>query len=198
MNKKIITHFRSGDPILYSLIEKIGPLAVLTSSPDPFVSLCESIVSQQLSIKAADTIFKRFENLFEKSINPQELLQLSNDTIRQIGISYPKISYLKDLAIRVTTGKLDLANLNRLPDEEIIQELIAVRGIGKWTAEMFLMFYLGREDIFSSGDQGLKNALKRWYGLEKATTQEIEKVTDRWKPYRTYACRILWNSLTLK
>jgi DNA-3-methyladenine glycosylase II len=194
MYKKALKHFKKADPLLYELAESIDPF-VLETAPDHFVRLIRAIVGQQLSVKAAQTIFGRFEKLFKRGINPADLLKLKDDEIRACGISYPKIKYIKDLADKVHTKELILETLKEAPEEKVIEELTKVKGIGAWSAEMFLMFALGREDVFSAGDMGLQNAMIRLYGLTKPTKEELIKISEKWKPYRTYACRILWDSL---
>lgn len=168
-------------------------------SNDYFSELCEIIINQQLSDKAAATIFARFKKLFPKEkIIPQVLLKLSDEKIRSCGTSNAKVSFLKDLAEKVLAEDLRFDGLDKLSDEKVITELIKVKGIGPWTAEMFLMFTLGREDVFSHGDLGLRNAIKKLYKFKKdPTKKQIEKIVNKWKPYRTYACRILWKSLEL-
>ena len=199
MNKKIINHFKKVDPILYSVIEKVGVYGSKISD-DYFLELCEIIINQQLSDKAAATIFARFKRLFpQKKITPEVLLKLSAEKIQSCGTSRAKVSFLKDLAKKVLAEELRLDQLNKLSDDLIMKELTKVKGIGPWSVEMFLMFTLGREDVFSYGDLGLKNAIKKLYKFKKEPTREqIEKIVEKWKPYRTYACRILWRSLELK
>jgi len=198
MHKKIIEHFRKHDPILWEVSNKVGILnAPITS--DYFITLVESIVSQQLSVKAADTIFNRLKQLFpNETITPEEVLELSDETLRTTGLSRSKITYLKDLASKVTKGELVFETLLQLEDEAVIQELIKVKGIGRWTAEMFLMFSLNRPNVFSPQDVGLQNAIKKLYKLEILTKDDLEKISGKWAPYRTYACRLLWASLKLK
>ncbi len=190
-----------------------------------FYSLAESIISQQLSVKAADTITKRLIALFpgkpgsetsaalasgkskkrkaevllpgRKFPTPQEVLDMPPKKIRSTGVSNAKVKYLKDLARHVADKRLDFHKFHKWTDEEIIQHLISVHGIGRWTAEMFLMFSLNRPDVFSPGDQGLKNAIRHLYGLRKEPTpKQLKKISDVWKPHRTLACRYLWRSLS--
>lgn len=196
MYKKALTHFKKNDPVLHEAGIKIETLT-LSIHPQPFVRLCRSIIGQQLSVKAAQTIFDRFEKLFEKGINPADLLKTQNDDLRSCGISYTKISYLKDLAHKTLSEEIDLHSLKNFSNEEVIETLVKVKGIGAWTAEMFLMFSLGRPDVFSSGDLGLRNAIQKLYKLKtKPTEKQIEKLTKKWSPYKTYASMILWRSLT--
>lgn len=199
MTKKIRDHFKKTDPTLFSYIEKIE-LLEFNPAGDLFSDLCESIICQQLSDKAGATIFGRFKKLFPREeISPLKILKLSDKKIRSCGTSFSKIKSLKDLASKVKNNNLNLEALRHLPDEKVIEKLIKVRGIGPWTAEMFLMFGLGREDIFSYGDLGLRKAIKVIYKFKKEPTREqIEKIVKKWVPFRTYACRILWKSLSLK
>lgn len=199
MVKKAGEHFKKHDPLLFSYFEKIE-LVTHQPSSDLFVELCDTIINQQLSGKAAATIFDRFQNLFpKKKITPKGLLKLSDAKIRSCGTSNAKVKSLKDLAQKVASGELNLNKLKKLPDEEVVNELIKVRGIGPWSAEMFLMFGLGREDVFSHGDLGLRKAIKKMYGFRKDPSfKQIEKITNKWKPFRTHASRILWKSLELK
>ena len=199
LNKKIINHFKKVDPILYSVIEKVGVYGSKISD-DYFLELCEIIINQQLSDKAAATIFARFKRLFpQKKITPEVLLKLSAEKIQSCGTSRAKVSFLKDLAKKVIVEELRLDKLDKLSDELVIDQLTTIKGIGPWTAEMFLMFTLGREDVFSHGDLGLRNAIKKLYKFRNdPTKKQIEKIVNKGKPYRTYACRILWKSLEIK
>lgn len=199
MDKKIISHFKSRDPLLYAYIAKIEPLTPFEKIETDrfFQELCDSIVSQQLAGKAAATIFGRFKALFPKGeITPKKVLKIPDEKLRTVGLSRAKASYIKDLAQKVESEELDLGKLVDLPDEEVILELVKVKGIGKWTAEMFLMFTLGKQDIFSYGDLGLRNGLKKVYG--EKTAEELEKIINNWSPYKTVASRILWRSLDIK
>lgn len=195
MYQKALDHFKKYDPILHAAGMNVEPIT-LSIHPDPFMRLCRTIIGQQLSVKAASTIFSRFEKLFKKSINPQELLKLSKDKLRSAGMSFQKIKYLKDLAQKTLNKEINLHDLLNKSNEEVVLELVKVKGIGIWSAEMFLMFTLGRADIFSYGDLGLQNAIKKLYKLKgKPTEKQMEKLTKKWAPYRTYAAMILWRSL---
>ena len=165
-----------------------------------FRSLAESIIGQQLSGKAADTITARFTALFPKKPfpTPRDVLTTSPAKIRSAGVSGAKAKYLKDLARHVANKRLDFHKFPKWTDEEVIAHLTAVHGIGRWTAEMFLMFSLGRPDVFSPGDQGLKNAIRKLYGFKKEpTAKQMLRIAENWRPHRTAACRYLWKSLTL-
>ncbi len=196
MYKKAISHFKNSDPILYEVASNIKPFE-LSVWPDPFLRLVRTIIGQQLSVKAASTIFSRFEGLFEKNdIKPNGLIKIPDEVLRKCGISYQKISYLKDLARKVRGKKVHLKKLSDMPSEVVVEELIRIKGIGVWTAEMFLMFSLGRPDVFSFGDLGLQNAIKKLYKLkDKPTIKQMEKLSKNWVPFRTYAAIILWQTL---
>ena len=194
MYKNAILHFKKVDPILYNLAKSQTPF-VLEIAPDLFTRLTRSIIGQQLSVKASSAIYLRFEKLFKNKINPKEILDLKDDDVRKSGISYPKIKYIKDLALKTYTKKLILESLKNSSEEIVIAQLTKVKGIGTWSAEMFLMFALGREDVFSLGDLGLKNAIKKHYKIEDINTEIMLEISKKWSPYRTYACKILWTSL---
>lgn len=204
MSKIIITHFKKTDPKLHAILLKVmevhgDHIFTLKKHDFLFDRLIESIISQQLSVRVADVIYERVLNLMpKKKLDPKAILKIDDQTLRSAGLSYGKIKYIKDLSQKVSDGELDLDNLEKLENEEVINELTKVKGIGKWTAEMFLMSALGRPDIFSHGDLGLKNAFKKIYGVEKYDELEAEKTAIKWSPYRTIAARILWKSLELK
>lgn len=201
MNKKILNHFKTNDPILYSFAKKLGPIRVLeqVNSKYFFLELCETIAGQQLSSKAADAIFARFEKLYPKGVTPKAILKTNHEKLRSVGMSNAKARYLKYLAQAVFDGKLKLERLDKLTDAEVIKQLIQVKGIGPWTAEMFLMFTLGRENVFSHGDLGLRKGLMKIYGFKKEPgIKKVEKIVSKWSPYKTYGSLILWNSLEIK
>lgn len=186
------------DSVLAEIIKKVPPFERRWGE-NYFLDLVESIISQQLSIKAADTIWKRFQALFKsQKITPLAVMQMDDQKIRDAGISWSKIKYIKDLALHVEESGLVFEQFNIMTDEEIITELTKVKGIGRWTAEMFLMFTMGRPDVFSYGDLGLRKAIQKLYGLRKEPTQkQAEKIAEKWRPHRTLACRYLWKSLEL-
>jgi DNA-3-methyladenine glycosylase II len=196
MNKKILDHFKKNDALLHSYAKKIK-LSELDEVSDLFFHLCDAIISQQLSVKAGNTILQRFKNFFPKGvISPEKILELSDETIRSAGLSYGKISYLKDLASKIVSKEIILENLKTMSDEDVTHELVKIKGIGPWTAEMFLMFALKRQDVFSAGDLGLRNAIQKIYNLKaKPTVEQLQEISSKWIPYRTYASRILWKSL---
>ena len=187
------------DPKLSLIIKRIGRCELHAVAPrDAFEALCMSIASQQLSVKAAATIFGRFCDLFpNRKVNPEVVMTLTDDQIRAVGFSRPKASFIKDLAARVLDGRLDLKGLKRHPDDEVMRQLVAVKGIGRWTAEIFLMFRLGRMDIFPADDLGLMNAVHRAYGLRKRPdAKKLRKMGEAWSPYRSVAAWYLWQSLS--
>jgi DNA-3-methyladenine glycosylase II len=197
VTKEAVKHFRKVDPILYNLIQKIGPIEIIKPrSPNAyFRSLCREIIGQQLNGKVANIFFERFAKLFpRKEIIPEYLLKIPDAKTRKVGMSWSKVAFVKDLARNVVEGKVNLKKLKTLDNEQVMNELLKVKGIGPWTAQMFLMFTLGREDVFSKGDLGLRKAITNLYGPRK----KIEAITQKWSPYRTHACRILWKSLELK
>ena len=198
MNTKtraVLNHFQKTDPILFSIAKRVD-IEQLESreTEDYFHSLCHEIIGQQLAKNAASAIFDRFRKLFaSEKIAPEETIQLTEETIRNVGTSWSKTRSIKDLAQEVVDGTLNLKGLTRLSDSQVVRNLTKVKGIGPWTAQMFLMFTLGREDVFSYGDLGLKKAMVRLYSLNDNTTQdEIEEITKKWSPYCTYACQMLW------
>ena len=199
--KKILNHFKKNDPIIYSYFLKIGKLEpIKKDKPDNyFCRLCKEIICQQLSDKSGDAIFSRFKKIFSNElVQPLNILSLPNQKLRGVGMSHAKARYLKHLAEEIVHGDLPIFHLNSMTDQEIISKLTKVKGIGPWTAEMFLMFTLGRDDVFSFGDLGLKKAVIKIYGFKKdPTRKQIEKIISSWSPYKTYASRILWASLEL-
>ena len=191
-------HLMKADPKLHLIIKRIGPCELHSVAPkDPFVTLCLSIASQQLSTKAAATIFKRFEDLFpNRQPTPERVMALTDDEIRACGFSRPKVTFIKDLASRVLDGRLDLKKLTKHSDDEVMEQLVAVKGIGRWTAEIFLMFRLGRQDILPADDLGLMNAAHRAYGLRKRPdAKKLRQMGEAWRPYRSVAAWYLWQSL---
>lgn len=195
MNKALI-HFKEKDKILYKAGINIT-LSKWEKPRDPFSELIESIISQQLSGKAASTIFARFKLLFpDEKIKPKILTRLSDTKIRKCGVSSNKTKYIKGIAQAVVNKKIILEELENLSDEEVVENLTKLKGVGSWTAEMYLMFTLGRHDVFSVQDIGIQNAMIKLYGLDKSSKKEdFIAISENWSPYRTTACRILWKSL---
>jgi DNA-3-methyladenine glycosylase II len=187
------------DPKLGLIIKRVGPCQLHAVAPrDPFEALCLSIASQQLSVKAAATIFGRFCDLFpERKPTPEGVMTLTDDQIRAVGFSRPKAAFIKDLAARVLDGRLDLKGLKKHPDDEVMRQLVAVKGVGRWTAEIFLMFRLARPDIFPADDLGLMNAVQRAYKLRKRPdAKRLRALAETWSPYRSIAAWYLWQSLS--
>ena len=190
------------DPVLGSAIRKIGPcLMAERQRKDHLTALIGAIVSQQLSTKAAATIFGRLVALFPDQVIPgaAELAALDDQTLRGVGLSGQKVSYLRDLCARLGDGRLVLDELDVLGDEAVVERLVAVKGFGRWTAEMFLMFRLHRPDVLPVGDLGIVNAVQRLYGLRKRPDpKRLMKLGESWRPYRSVACWYLWQSLRIE
>ena len=164
-----------------------------------FSSLAEAIVCQQLNGKAAETIFRRFAALAGEPLTPEGILQLSDEQLRSVGLSKQKSSYLKDLSVKAASGLLDFSTLPKLSDDEVIEHLTQVKGIGVWTAHMFLIFSLRRPNVMPTGDYGVQMAIKKHYRKRKLPTpKHMEKIARAWEPYRSIACWYLWRSLDIK
>ena len=196
---KVIKHFNSVDSKLAKIIDQINfekwfKDEILDSNLI-FKSLCRTIVSQQLAGKAAQAIFLRFEDLMKKEITPQSILNTNQEHIRKVGLSWAKVRSVTDLSNKVVNKELILENLEKLDNETLIEKLSEVKGIGRWTAEMFMMFKLGREDIFSWGDLGLKKGINKFAGPKELSTEELEKIVETWSPYKTYAAMAMWHLL---
>lgn len=187
------------DPVLGAAIKQIGPCGMADRQrKDHLTALVGAIVSQQLSTKAAATIFGRFTALFpDQHITSAEAIDaISDEALRSVGFSSQKVSYLRDLCARIRDGRLALDELDTLDDEEVISRLVAVRGFGRWTAEMFLMFRLHRPDVLPVDDLGIVNAIQRVYGLRKRpNAKRILKIGEAWRPYRSVASWYLWQTL---
>jgi 3-methyladenine DNA glycosylase/8-oxoguanine DNA glycosylase len=189
-------HFKKNDPVLYAAI-KSDNWHTLTRTHDRFAGLCRIVVGQQVSTKAAASIYQKFAALFpRKKPTAKGVLKLSEEELRSAGLSRSKALSILDIAKRVESKELDLKNIGSKNNEEVIKMLIEARGIGPWSAEMFLIFYLGREDVFSPGDYGLRVAIMKLYKKRTLPTPEASKKHAlKWAPYRSYACLILWESL---
>jgi len=185
------------DPILRELMRAHGPCGLsVRQHADPFKALTRAIVGQQLSAKAAATIFSRFEALFDTFPTPAQVLAVSDDRLRGVGLSTQKLGYLRDLCRRIVEGELPLDVLDRMDDEAVIERLTQVKGIGRWTAEMFLIFRLQRPDVLPVGDLGIVRAVQRAYKLRKAPSPDrLTRIGEAWRPYRSVACWYLWASL---
>jgi DNA-3-methyladenine glycosylase II len=195
----------ASDPTMAALIERIGKIDLATRLErrkeerpgDAYGALLRAIVGQQLSTKAARTIYLRVLDLFGGTTpTPEQLLEASEEDLRGCGLSGRKTEYVRDLAAHVLSGELDLDRLDRLGDEEVIEEIVAVRGLGRWTAEMFLLFHLQRPDVLSGGDLGIRKAIQLEYGLEEMPTPtRTVEIGERWSPHRSLASLYLWESL---
>ena len=194
-------HLRSVDRVIRGLIDEGGPIDPSTdrrgSRPDPYEALARAIVGQQLSTKAAGSIWERLITAFGGSFpQPAQLLAAAPESLREAGLSWSKVGFLRDLAERIEDGSLDLGRLSRLPDEDVVAELIQIKGIGAWTAEMFLIFHLARPDVVSTGDLGIRRAVQVAYGLDDLPgPHDLERIAEPWRPHRTLACLYLWRSL---
>ena len=196
---EIHLHFQRHDPTIFAWMTKLGPLEPIKkdSPANYFFRLCREIVCQQLSDKAGRAILDRFEQLFTgKTVAAETILALSHEQLRAAGMSNAKASYLHNLAAHVSQKKVELSQFDTMSDDEIVAALTQVKGIGPWTAEMFLMFTLGRQSVFSFGDLGLKKGLMKVYGFATDPTKaQITELIAKWSPYKSYASRILWASL---
>jgi DNA-3-methyladenine glycosylase II len=186
--------YLSRDAIIGPLVKKYGKCRILPSKKSEyFENLASSIIEQQLSVKAASTIYQRFK-IAVGEVNPESVLQKRDLTLRKCGLSYPKVSYVKDLAAKVKSGEVKLEKLNQLTDMEVIEELTSVKGVGRWTSEMFLMFSLARPDVFPVDDLGIKNGLKILLNNNQFEKTLLSR-GDRWSPYRTVASWYIWKSI---
>jgi DNA-3-methyladenine glycosylase II len=185
------------DPVLRELMRAQGPCRLAARQhADPFKALARAIVGQQLSAKAAATIFSRFEALFDAFPTPAQVLAAPDDRLRGVGLSSQKLGYLRDLCRRIGEGELPLDVVDRMDDEAVIEMLTRVKGIGRWTADMFLIFRLQRPDVLPLGDLGIVKAVQRAYKLRKAPSPDrLTRIGEAWRPYRSVACWYLWASL---
>jgi DNA-3-methyladenine glycosylase II len=196
--RSAVRHLKKSDPILCAIIERIGPCRMEYGPPE-FHSLAEAIVYQQLNGKAAVTIFNRFAALAGNPLTPERILKLSDAQMRSVGLSKQKSSYLRDMAERAARGELDFSRLPEMTDEDVVKHLTQVKGVGVWTAHMFLMFTLRRPNVLPTGDYGVQAAIKKHYKKRKLPKPEqMEKIARPWEPYRSVACWYLWKSLDVK
>lgn len=187
-------HLRD-DPVMADLVAA-AEAPSQRSSNDIFIDLIDAIVSQQLSVKAAASIMARFLALFpEGKPNPRAVREMSEDKLRAVGLSRPKVRYLHGIADAIIGGEIELRAIAGYEDEEFIEAVTTLKGVGRWTAEMLLIFSLGRRDVFSVGDLGLRNAVAQAYGVDRDDREAIEAIAERWRPYRSLACHYLWKSL---
>ena len=215
--RKAVHHLKNSDAVMRAIIEAVGPCRMQFSAPE-FDSLAEAIVYQQLNGKAAETIFGRFAALAGEPLRPEGILKLSDKQMRGAGLSKQKSAYLKDLAAKTSSGLVNFARLPELPDAEVIEHLTQVKGIGVWTAQMFLIFTLKRENVLPTGDFGVRMAMYKHYldgrrakaakksasvkkskpKIKLPSPEQMEKIAKRWEPYRSVACWYLWRSLDTK
>jgi len=197
--QQALDHLKAADPVLGRLIDQVGPYRIELLEPN-YETLVKSIVLQQLSGKVAEIIFQRLVAAAGTGrLTPEAVLRLRPAKLRAIGLSKQKTLYIRDLARRTVSGKLDLAALAAVPDEEVHAQLTALKGIGPWTVHMFLIFALGRHNVMPSGDLGIRVAVRKVYGLaEMPKPSEVDEMARRWHPYCTVASWYLWRSLEAK
>jgi DNA-3-methyladenine glycosylase II len=198
-------HLAAADPTMAALIERIGEIDLATRlrrrseerPADAYGALLRAIVGQQLSTRAARTIYLRVLELFDgRTPAPEQLLEAGEESLRAAGLSGRKVSYVRDLASHVISGELELDRLGELSDEEAIEEIVAVRGLGRWSAEMFLLFHLERPDVLSGGDLGIRKAVQIEYGLDEIPAPaRVMEIGEPWRPHRSLASLYLWESL---
>ena len=197
-HRKAIDHLKKVDPVLAAIIEQVGPYK-MGFSELTFHSLAESILYQQLNGKAAFTIFNRFTALAGDPLTPAGILKLTDAQMREVGLSRQKTSYLRDLAEKTQAGLMEFERMPELSDDDVIAHLTQVKGVGVWTAHMFLMFTLRRPDILPTGDYGIQAAIKKHYKKRKWPKPDVMiKIAKPWAPYRSIACWYLWKSLDVK
>jgi DNA-3-methyladenine glycosylase II len=197
-HRKAIDHLRKSDPVMAGIIDQVGSYRVQYNEPT-FHTLAESILYQQLNGKAAATIFKRFTDAAGDPLTPEGILKLTDAEMRAVGLSRQKTSYLRDLSAKTAAGLMEFERMPDLPEEEVIAHLTQVKGVGVWTAHMFLMFSLRRPDILPTGDYGIQAAIKKHYKKRKWPKPAVmEKIAKPWSPYRSVACWYLWRSLDIK
>lgn len=198
-----VIYLKQSDPILAKVIEQVGndslELSYYQEKLDLLTALSQAIIFQQISTTVARKIFQRFILLYQESgkeLTAQAILETPEDVLRAIGISRQKVSYLKDLALKIEQGLPSLPELTMMEDAAVIETLTQVKGIGKWTAQMFLIFHLHRPDVLPVNDLGIRSAIAKLYNLNSLPDPKtIEKLAQKWQPYRSLACRYLWRSL---
>lgn len=196
--RKAINHLKKSDPVLAAIIARVGPCRMQYGDPT-FHNLAESILYQQLNGKAAATIFDRFTALAGDPLTPQGILALTDAQMRGVGLSRQKTAYLRDLAEKTAAGLLEFERMPEMAEADVIAHLTQVKGVGVWTAHMFLMFTLRRPNILPVGDYGIQAAIKKHYKKRKWPKPAVmEKIAKSWTPYRSIACWYLWRSLDIK
>ncbi len=196
-HRRALLHLKRSDPVMAKVIASVGPCRFMTHDHIPYFQyLTRAIVYQQLSTKAASTIYGRFQQLCGGTVLPDHVATLTDVQLRSCGFSSQKARYVKDLAGKVVSGEVVLEGLERHPDEHVIETLTQIKGIGVWSAHMFLMFRLGRPDVLPVGDLGIQNAVQRAYRLRKRPTpKKVEQIGRSWSPHATIASWYLWRSL---
>ncbi|SPF50558.1 DNA-3-methyladenine glycosylase II [Candidatus Sulfopaludibacter sp. SbA4] len=193
--KEAIHHLRQSDPILSEIIDRVGEYQIAFREPD-FETLVKSIVFQQLSGRVANVIFARLAKAAGEKVTPERILKLRPSRMRAVGLSTQKTAYIRDLARHARDGTVDFEVLRELPDGEVIERLTQVKGVGVWTVHMFLIFALRRTDVLPVGDLGIRNAIRKAYGLaELPQPSEMEVLAERWRPYCSVASWYLWRSV---
>ena len=202
MGTDAVAELAGSDPVMAGLVTRLGELSIEARRRrrprvDAYGMLLRSVIGQQLSVKAAATIYDRVLDLFGgRTPPPQELLDVEPQALRDAGLSWRKVEYVRDLAAHVLSGELELDRLDQLADDEVIAEITAVRGFGLWSAQMFLIFFLERPDVLPTGDLGIRRAVQVAYDLaEPPSPAELDAIAEPWRPHRTLACVYLWESL---
>jgi DNA-3-methyladenine glycosylase II len=196
--RRAVTHLKSSDPVLAAVIEAVGPYKP-RYAPPTFENMARSIAYQQLHGKAAATIFGRLLTACDSCLTPQSVLALSIEQMRACGLSKQKLSYIRDLAEKTISGDVNFEQLPDMDDEDVIEHLTRVKGIGRWSAQMFLMFALRRPDVMPTVDLGINMAIKRAYRKRQVPKPpQILKLSEPWRPFRSAACWYLWRSVDVK
>ncbi len=196
--RKAINHLKKTDPVIAAIIERVGPFR-MQKRPATFWALARAIVFQQLTGKAATTIWNRLEAAAGGAVTPESILALSDEQMRACGLSKQKLSYVRDLAARTLSREIDFERIDQWTDEEVVEHLTRVKGVGEWTAHMFLMFALQRPNVLPTGDYGIRAAMKKAYRMRKMPTpKRMQQIAKCWHPYCSFACWYLWRSLDTK
>jgi len=196
--RKAILHLKQADPVLGAIIERIGPIRFSYREPT-FESMVRSIAFQQLHGKAAATIYGRLVTAAGGKLTPESILALSEEQMRACGLSRQKLSYIRDLAAKTLSGDVDFTRLRKMTDDDVIEHLTRVKGIGVWSAQMFLMFALRRKNVMPTLDYGINAAIKKHYRKRKMPKpRDIHKISRGWHPYCSIACFYLWRSMDVK
>jgi len=196
--RRALNHLKNADPIMAGLIERVGK-GRMAVRPPTFETLARAIVFQQLNWKAAIKIYERLEQAAGGAVTPDAILKLTPQRMRKCGLSRQKLSYIRDLAEKTRNGDVDFASLPSQSDEQVIAHLTRVKGIGIWSAQMFLMFALKRRDVLPTTDYGILNAVRKAYGIKRLPKpRTVTRLAEKWRPYRSVACWYLWRSLDVK